>query len=657
MKILDKYRLGTTTNPTTPLQPQEFNQKIWEGATAIEFGALQPQVLESIPKQYYEEIAHLAKINNVKPSFHAPVSVPWEGIDRHGRVSEEARKFAEHVLKLALERAKDVGEKYGEAIKVNIHAPEHYGAREWDPNIEKKAQEKLKDKAKSYYLAKQDLIVNLLNNRVEGVVQVEILKTPFGEEVKTLYDWKKELNERVWKENLSTLTLGLERLKQDLQAVAKFAGEALYDPSKSGLFYNAVSHIDVNFYALEEQMKRIYNAIEKYGTPEQKKYLKERLEKIMNQLKELKNKYEQYKREVQRLAQEGIRQPVEKYKELAKWIFNNMLTLNYYRFKLLENVANEIGKMSALYGPPEIIKLGSEFAIESGSETIAKTYEKFLRENIDKWKYIPTLVIENPPAEYGESGGSLVSRAEELKEFIEKIKQKLYNDLKNDREFKKRIEELIKKDKEFREKYGKNPDEAIRKLIDEKIGVTWDVAHISYLMWKGYPKEKIIEETERVKDLVKHIHIADSYGLYDVHLVPGQAGLKDIIKEALEKLGKKDIISEAGGWYQQRAQSNQYGITLPSHMEEIWRLADELGISEISATNPLNLPYSEVLWYYPTYGISALYTMPPFYNLYTPATLTEVTRYHPYGTNVFSALPTELGGSAPQQTFTGLPRE
>src|SRR3989338_7075165 len=77
--------LGASTNPTTANQIQEINNLLNQGIVPIEVGAIQPEIFDQIPKQYFKEMGRMAKLTGAKISVHAPISgFEPSGITREG---------------------------------------------------------------------------------------------------------------------------------------------------------------------------------------------------------------------------------------------------------------------------------------------------------------------------------------------------------------------------------------------------------------------------------------------------------------------------------------------------------------------------------------------------------------------------------------------
>ena len=170
---------------------------------------------------------------------------------------------------------------------------------------------------------------------------------------------------------------------------------------------------------------------------------------------------------------------------------------------------------------PEIYRPLEDFAREKSIDTFASgalnSYKKFK----DK---APIISIENPPA------GAAFSTGEELKKLVE--------------ESRKKFVEFAKKD---------GISESVAKAQAEKlIGVTWDVGHINMLRKYGYEAKDIVKESEKIKPLLKHIHLSDNFGFEHTELPMGMGNVP--MKEIMKKLGKEGFeakkVIEAGNWWQ-----------------------------------------------------------------------------------------------------------
>jgi hypothetical protein len=97
---------------------------------------------------------------------------------------------------------------------------------------------------------------------------------------------------------------------------------------------------------------------------------------------------------------------------------------------------------------------------------------------------------------------------------------------------------------------GKSENEA-KKIAEKQLGVTWDMGHINMAKGKGFDDSYVEEETRKIAEYVKHVHVTDNFGFEDSHLIPGMGNvpIKKVL-EQLEKAGKIDemkMIVEAGG--------------------------------------------------------------------------------------------------------------
>ena len=90
-----------------------------------------------------------------------------------------------------------------------------------------------------------------------------------------------------------------------------------------------------------------------------------------------------------------------------------------------------------------------------------------------------------------------------------------------------------------------------KEMAKKLIGVTFDVGHLNLSRAKGYTKENLIKEAEKIREHVKHVHLTDNFGFSDSHLPIGMGNVP--VKELLEALGDEGArarkINEVGGWF------------------------------------------------------------------------------------------------------------
>ena len=232
-------------------------------------------------------------------------------------------------------------------------------------------------------------------------------------------------------------------------------------------------------------------------------------------------------------------------KELYDLAYNNVNEAEKHQLKKLnEEIQKKVEKINLAPESYESINLRKEI-VETGLQTLNKItipqiyrpLEDFAREksvetfaNVawDSYKKFkdkaPIISIENPPV------GSAFARAEDLKNIVEKSR-----------------EQFVK----IAKKEGVSESEA-RQQAEKLIGVTWDVGHINMLRKHGYESKDIVKESEKIKPLLKHIHLSDNFGFEHTELPMGMGNVP--IKEIMKKLGKEGFeakkVIEAGNWWQ-----------------------------------------------------------------------------------------------------------
>ncbi len=670
IKILDKYPgpfmipgkgIASSTNPGTPNQLAEINRLINEGWAGAEIGALDAKVWQSIPKQVQEDIARVARINDVQLTIHAPIYDQSEGIGsllpglKNNKFIKEGEKHSAYALYDVLRDAGEMAKIYGKEVKVVTHASD-IALNQWDKKWEQEAREWIKknwnedikrkfeyllgkqinspDELPSWVFAKSLGVVSL-DNPKEKEGQISIVPAKIEEDpitgrriIKTVADEIIEINEAQWKRMLNQVWEYSNRLKQKIVNISQtIAGHALYDPSKIGLFYSAIASIDNETKAVRDYLYKIYNYLKAEAERRKDPSLIEEIRKLDNKLKEIEarekviQKIKTRLRSLEKIAAESKR---DEYQKIAQYIFDQLIQSKAAEIYKIEDVLNEIGKFTMKHGAPMVIAPIEEVVKERDAKVLreafknwfewVKTTDKEILENPEKLQQImPHIVIENFFAEA--PGG----RADELSEIIEKARQELVD--------------LIKK--EYPEIYKKLGEEGVKKLAEQKIGATWDIGHIKRLIKEGYSPEDIRREVQKIKDYVHHVHVTENKGMEDTHLLPGMAR-DDVWKIHMQELADKllekgvTVVGEFGNWMANFHQA-------------------------MGGTYMYNLKYSDQV-FVPEYfaGVSPTgtpgYVIPNYSVVYSQG----VTQYDPLGYGVFSGLPTDLGGSSKRQTFTGL---
>ena len=491
---------STTLDPRTANQLQDFSNKVNIGGKVLEVSAISPEVLDSIPKQHLKEIGRLSKLTGVEPTMHGPL-VEASGYTQQGW-SEAGREQAEKQILSAIERAHEI------SPEGNINVTFHSTAMLPQQNVMMK--EKEGEKVKSF------LVVDPVTGEIVPIREKEKF-FPEQEGYENFYPEMelKKLNKENWFRALNSIDyhahIGEDALKGTTDRlkdvlIEKFnISEEQANKMQQDLFKAYASRKISDF--PEEQQKMFSDLFRNLD------HAKIFLRDSYNSLKELYNraykdaseedrkKLDEYRRQVEAQIKSGIEDNPEKLQEFAKIVQNGI--------RVLSDIQN-----------PSLYKPLNEFVIEKSAQTFGdvafKAYEKFKEKT-------PIIAIENPPV------GGAISRAEELKQLIEKSREEF-------------VQKAVKEGISRRE-----AEEAAKKII----GATWDVGHINMLRKYGYGKEDILDETKKIAPFVKKVHLSDNFGMEHTELPMGMGNVP--IKEIMEKLGKEGFeakkIVEAGSWW------------------------------------------------------------------------------------------------------------
>jgi len=632
-KYFFKTGLGAPTSIQSPNQLGETSSRINEGIKNIEVGALSQNILDQIPKTHFEEIRRLNKITGAEASFHAPIQdldiagfVPGQNAWSEDTQKENIRKIEGFIDKAhTLGRSEqDIKQGKGQInVPIVLHGgtlpAQKYqreglaeeGEYETEADLEKA---RIKDARSEMLIVNQDTgqlqgVKYEERKRLDGTIDVwtpekRLLNrnvTEWDQQKLEIMQMQKSLNEV--QDRFSTRGDEFKNLMYGKQHKALTQEQehklAMLEQEFHGV-QNFEKEIDQNVGSIVLDMHNRFIKYADKSSPEYKTYM----EKANNEINELKQESKELEKERKRLGEieNEIRRlgkniPKHLEEEYEKQAIKTSQISHDYRRKLTE-VTSEMPAPKTWAPVEEFSRIKSA---ETVSESAMYGYEKYG----DK---APILAIENVYP------GMQASRAKELRLTIEKSR-----------------EEFAKKLMEKKGLSEKRAEEVAAKLI----GATWDVGHINQLRKSGYSEEDIIEETRKIADLVKHVHLTDNFGFDDSHLPPGLGNvpIKEML-EVLEKQGKfkgKGIV-EAGAFVAAFKES-PYPYTLEYFNKPLYTEDTRAYWKDMWGTEG---------GYFAGYGE----IMPQKY-------------FDLYGPPGFSQLPSEMGGSSKRQAdrFSGTPME
>ena len=549
--------LGFPGSPQTANQLGDTINAIKHGTKTFEVSMLQPDVAESIPTQHFEEMRALMKLTGVKPSVHAPV-IDAAGFGEQGWGKEEGRADNERRMFNAIKSAQRLDPSGN--LPIVFHATNGAPGAVWRPG-DKKAGEPEK-------VLESGSAINLEDGRSQAVKREFKFRPEMPELLEEGGTYKKDKGGRVVRDkymkpeiefmegkkgklftaegNIDAMNNGdwsnkmteVAQMNKHVKEVIGAAPNYLEDykdgfvvkgtnkivgitKDKKGIkylgnldaesgqtdAYNQMRNAGLFLENAELSFIGAFGQAYKYGTPVQKKKLKELSE--------------DYSKKLEKIDDSSII-PYE-----GKMAYS--ISAPTEKGRLLDDAVRKLSIITdhARGGAPKVWKLSENLAKDEASKTFGnlavESYKKFKEK-------APVLAIENTyPTQ-------ALSSAESLKVLVERSRENF-------------VDYLVKE-----EGIGKNK---AKKLAEDKIGVTWDVGHLNLIKAKGFTDEDILKQTKLIskdKSMVKHVHLTDNFGYADTHLVPGMGNVpvKEILEE-LEKTGRFDEmrkITEAGGMIQ-----------------------------------------------------------------------------------------------------------
>jgi len=557
-------QLGQSMNPTTANQLKETMTTLKSGVQEVEVQMLGMQdVDQQIPKDHFREMRGLLKLSGARASLHGPVLDPagfgQQGADENTR-AETQRRFID-----AVEKAYEL-DPHGN-IHVVFHASNGTPGPVYGLDESKKPGEEGRKKLI------QDFAIDKKTGR-PSPIKMEPKYYPSDPRslhpedleksgrILSFEDSLASINEGEWENKMTELaqfgkfaqeTFGSAPSVLEAQGLDKFAyaGERNFQNIETGEViegdptllsnYNKMRSADIFLENVRLNFTGAFDKAFEFGTPEQRK-----------ELKELAERYSAQQKELQKMGN-WVMAPVQKMQLLSNAIeeLKGITTIG-------RPDPNDPTKPDFNYGAPKQYVSAQEYALEKSSDTFSnvamEAYEKFG----DK---MPTIAIENY------APGTAFNQAEDLKELVHKARNEF-------------ADKLV-------EKKGVDRSRA-EKIAKDRIGATWDVGHMNFHKRLGWTDEDLALETAKIAPDVKHLHLTDNFGFSDSHLVPGMGNVP--FKKHLEELEKAGVLNkvrkvvEAGGYIQQISQQSAHGPTMSAFgssiygakMESYWKTGSDI---------------------------------------------------------------------------------
>lgn len=606
---MDASRLGFPGSPQTANQIGETVNALKQGVKAFEVTMLDDKTAQSIPIQHFKEMRALMKLTGVKPSLHGPLIDP-SGFDEKGSFGGEyLRQDNERRMFDTIEKAHELNPNGNIPIvfhsSVAVPGPEYVVGSKDEDRFKVDLNYAIDQETGKAIPLKRELRYRPRSPGTLDSGGVEF--TPEGQlSSANSSEWENKILE------LATLNKQVDELVAPAKTVLAEYKNAVVTPDEKFVdintgkelrplrrasspgeldeetYYDKLRQADIFLENVQLNFNTAFHKAYKYGSSEQKEKLKNLAENYSNQIKQVEKG-------------EGVLlwSPIHKKKVLDDAI-NNLKDITSERF--VEKEGNMVE--DERFGAPKLYKdLGSfakEKAVETFGNLASMSYDKY-------GKNSPVIAVENLYE------GMAFSRAEDLKELVEKSREKFVDYLVSNKKMDKK---------------------EAQKVAEKHLGVTWDVGHLNMIKKKGFSDEDVLNETKKIAPLIKHVHLSDNFGYSDSHLAPGMGNVpfKKILEE-LEKTGRlKEMnkIVEAGSMVQHFKKSphnwtlSAFGSPLYSaKMSPYWNQAEEVMGS-----------------YFGGYGT------------------TNPEQHHSLYGSGFTSMPVELGGQVANQTrsrFGGAP--
>lgn len=542
------YNLKSTSGLGYPGSPQTSNQvgetvnALKQGVKAFEVTMLNPESAETIPKQHFKEMRQLMKMAGVKPSVHGPL-IDAAGFTERGWGGQPEIENNKRRMFESIEKAYELDKKGN--IPIVFHSSNGIPGATWtkskDGEVNKRtlgiinqetgqiqelkekeyftplrvAKQNTTDLNKAGYVSRVDDQIKILNDTEWHNTLTELsTQSKNAEDVfyRTLPYLQDELKNGIIKENKIINKETGKEIELDhgqREAISKIQQAQIFNDNIQLTFHNA------------------FEKAFKYGSNKQRE--------------ELKNLARDYSNKLNYFSGDEILAPIN-YNRLLQESIQKLNTIT------TPKIDPKTGKIDSNFGSPKVYEDVEVFALDKTADTFGdlaiRSYDKFKKGS-------PMIAIENMYE------GMAFSRGDQMKEIVDKSREKFTNWLINEKRMdKKKAEEIA----------------------NEKIGMTWDVGHLNIMKKSGFNDEDLVKETQKVKDYVKHIHLTDNFGYADTHLPPGMGNVpfKQLLEE-LEKNGQyKNMrkIIEAGNFVKE-FKSSPYPLSLSALGSPIYGLKSD----------------------------------------------------------------------------------
>ena len=503
------YRINASSLGTPSAPPGQqgdlitnLSKSISTGQKVVELSLLNPEIIDSIPKQHMAEARKMAEIAGVEVTVHGPLVEASGATDRG--YDEQQRKLSEQRILQAMERSHELDSKGN--ISVTFHTTNGAPGPIWQ-----------KEKGKPEEVLMMP-VVNQETGQI-GIVRKEEKYYPgIGKEVKDVNDELRIMNNSEWINNLTQI----ETYKKDadelmsgavLELAPIFKGNkkitaADLNPNQQRALGN-MQKAEIFLDNVQSSFNSLYNKAYKYSDEDSRKKLGE-----IHSLWQKETEF--WKKDLE----SNNKDPTSVRASLT--------------FRESELLDKSISAIKEIYrgNAPKLFKPAEEYTIQKGSQSFGnaawESYKKFKEKS-------PVMNIENPPAGFG------LSRADDVKNMVEMSRNQF-------------VKRAVEK--------GMSENDAKRQA-EKLIGATWDLGHINQLRKFGFSGKDIIKEAEKIKPYVKHVHLSDNFGAENTELPPGMGNVD--FKEVMEKLGKKGKdakkIVEAFHWVQSQ-KSSPFDVSL-----------------------------------------------------------------------------------------------